>query len=31
VLAHRAAMVEALYADPPPPQIILAKQTAEVN
>jgi feruloyl-CoA synthase len=35
VLAHRAAMVEALYADPPPPEIIVAKetnkQTAEVS
>jgi feruloyl-CoA synthase len=31
VLAHRAAVVEALYADPPPPHIIVAKQTAEVN
>ncbi len=35
VLAHRAAIVEALYADPPPPHIIVAnetnKQTAEVN
>jgi len=31
VLAHRAAMVEALYADPPPPHIIVAKQTAEVS
>jgi feruloyl-CoA synthase len=35
VLAHRAAIVEALYADPPPPEIIVAKepnkQTAEVS
>jgi feruloyl-CoA synthase len=31
VLAHRAATVEALYADPPPPHIIVAKQTAEVS
>ena len=31
VLAHRAATVEALYADPPPPHVIVAKQTAEVN
>jgi feruloyl-CoA synthase len=31
VLAHRAATVEALYADPPPPLVIVAKQTAEVN
>jgi feruloyl-CoA synthase len=31
VLAHRAAIVEALYADPPPPHIIVAKQTAEVS
>ena len=33
VLAHRAAMVEALYADPPPPHVIVAniKQTAEVH
>jgi feruloyl-CoA synthase len=30
VLAHRAAIVEALYADPPPP-IIVGKQTAEVS
>jgi feruloyl-CoA synthase len=26
VLAHRATIVEALYADPPPPQIIVAKK-----
>jgi feruloyl-CoA synthase len=26
VLAHRAAMVEALYADPPPPHVIVAKE-----
>jgi feruloyl-CoA synthase len=31
VLAHRAATVEALYADPPPSHIIVAKQTAEVS
>jgi feruloyl-CoA synthase len=35
VLAHRAGMVEALYADPPPPHIIVAKepnkQPAEVS
>jgi feruloyl-CoA synthase len=35
VLAHRTAIVEALYADPPPPEIIVAKetskQTAEVS
>ena len=31
VLAHRAALVEALYADPPPPHIIAAKQTVEVS
>jgi len=31
VLAHRAATVEALYAEPPPPHIIVAKQTAEVS
>ena len=35
VLAHRTAAVEALYADPPPPHIIVAKetnkQTAEVS
>jgi feruloyl-CoA synthase len=35
VLAHRATIVEALYADPPPPQIIVVKetnkQTAEVS
>ena len=31
VLAHRAAAVEALYADPPPPHIVIAKQTAEVS
>jgi feruloyl-CoA synthase len=31
VLAHRTATVEALYADPPPPHIIVAKQTAEVS
>jgi feruloyl-CoA synthase len=31
VLTHRAAIVEALYADPPPPHIIIAKQTAEVS
>jgi feruloyl-CoA synthase len=31
VLAHRAAIVEALYADPPPPHVIVAKQTAEVS
>jgi len=31
VLAHRAATVEALYADPPPPHIIVVKQTAEVS
>jgi feruloyl-CoA synthase len=33
VLAHRAAVVEALYAEPPPPQIITtaAKKTAEVT
>ena len=31
VLAHRAAIVDALYADPPPPHIIVVKQTAEVG
>ncbi len=33
VLAHRAAAVEALYAEPPPPHVIVAgaKQTAQVN
>jgi feruloyl-CoA synthase len=33
VLAHRAAVVEALYGEPPPPQVITAaaKQTAEVT
>jgi feruloyl-CoA synthase len=31
VLAHRAGIVEALYAEPPPPHVIVAKQTAEVN
>jgi feruloyl-CoA synthase len=31
VLAHRAAMVEALYAEPPSPHIIVAKQPAEVS
>ena len=31
VLAHRAALVEELYADPPPPHVIVAKQTAEVS
>ena len=33
VLAHRAAVVEALYAAPPPPHVIVAgaKQTAEVS
>jgi feruloyl-CoA synthase len=31
VLAHRAALVEALYADPPPPHIIVGKQTAAVS
>ena len=31
VLAHRAATVEALYADPLPPHIIVVKQTAEVS
>jgi feruloyl-CoA synthase len=31
VLAHRAGVVEALYADPPPPHIIVARKTAEVN
>jgi feruloyl-CoA synthase len=31
VLAHRAGLVEALYADPPPPHVIVAKQTAEVS
>ena len=31
VLAHRTAAVQALYADPPPPHIIVAKQTAEVS
>ena len=33
VLAHRAAAVEALYAEPPPPHVIVAgaKQTAEVS
>jgi feruloyl-CoA synthase len=31
VLAHRAATVEALYADPPPPHIIVVKQTAKVS
>jgi feruloyl-CoA synthase len=33
VLAHRAAAVEALYAEPPPPHVIVggAKQTTEVN
>jgi feruloyl-CoA synthase len=31
VLAHRAGMVEALYADPPPPHIIVASQPAEVS
>jgi feruloyl-CoA synthase len=31
VLAHRAAVVEALYADPPPPHIIVAQQAAEVS
>jgi feruloyl-CoA synthase len=29
VLAHRAAIVEALYADPPPPHIITGKQLVE--
>ena len=27
VLAHRTAAVQALYADPPPPHIIVAKET----
>jgi feruloyl-CoA synthase len=31
VLAHRAATVEALYAEPPPPHVIVAKQTAGVS
>jgi feruloyl-CoA synthase len=31
VLAHRASVVEAVYADPPPPHIIVAKQRAEVS
>jgi len=31
VLAHRAGLVEALYADPPPPHVIVAKQKAEVS
>jgi feruloyl-CoA synthase len=31
VLAQRAASVEALYADPPPSHVIVAKQTAEVS
>jgi feruloyl-CoA synthase len=31
VLAHRAGIVEALYAEPPPPHVIIAKQTAEVS
>jgi feruloyl-CoA synthase len=31
VLAHRTAAVQALYADPPPPHIIVAKQPAEVS
>jgi len=33
VLAHRAAAVEALYADPTPPHVIVAnlKHTAEVH
>jgi hypothetical protein len=32
VLAHRAAAVEALYAEPPPHVIVAgAKQTAQVN
>ncbi|MGN6750913.1 MAG: AMP-binding protein, partial [Xanthobacteraceae bacterium] len=31
VLAHRAALVEALYAEPPPPHIIVGKQAAEVS
>jgi feruloyl-CoA synthase len=31
VLAHRAALVEALYAEPPPPHIIVGKQAAKVN
>ena len=31
VLVHRAAAIEALYADPPPPHIVIAKQPAEVS
>ena len=31
VLAHRTGAVEALYANPPPPHIIVARQSAEVN
>jgi feruloyl-CoA synthase len=31
VLARRTGVVEALYADPPPQHIIIAKQTAEVS
>jgi feruloyl-CoA synthase len=31
VLTHRAAIVEALYADPPPSHVIVARETAEVS
>src|SRR5215469_3447277 len=31
VLTHRVGVVEALYADPPPPDLIVAKQKAEVS
>ena len=31
VLVHRAAIVDALYADPPAPHIIVAQQTEEVS
>jgi feruloyl-CoA synthase len=31
VLTHRAGVVEALYADPPPSDVIVARETAEVS
>ena len=31
VLAHRTGAIEALYANPPPPHIIVARQSVEVN
>jgi feruloyl-CoA synthase len=31
VLAHRAAVVEALYAEPPPTHIIVAQQAVEAS